>query len=90
MLSATASEPGVILAVGTWLTAVVLTVERIAQALTRFRRERLALTTWERCRGATGDPATDIAKILTSLNPLPAPDRHLRRRPPSHEEDEPG
>lgn len=61
-------------AAATWLLAAAVgIVGRAACEVVRGRRERLALSTYERCRGTTGDAAADIARILASFHEDPAP-----------------
>ncbi len=61
-------------AAATWLlAAAVAVVGRAACEVVRGKRERLALSTYERCRGTTVDAAADIAKIVASFHGDPTP-----------------
>lgn len=69
------------------VTAAFGALARTASIVVRGRRERLALSTYERCRRDEADAATDIAKIVASFHGAKpaAPDGSVpgrrRRRP---------
>lgn len=70
------SDP--VIAIG--LLAVIAAARALA-GVSRSRRERLALSTYERCRDSNDDPAGDIALILRSFHKEASSTERPQRRP---------